>query len=435
MNPDSIVELVNTDLIKNKKNPLNPTEKLVLEGILNNQTYLQIAKDADYSPGYITCVVAQNLLGKISQLTREEVTKKTCSQILKSYALKELNRTYQQPAYPSGSVPLNSPFYIERSPIEKQIDLEISKPGTLVRIKAPKEMGKTSLLIRAIERAKKKGYRVVQINLEEWNNSILENIDRFLYCLCKSVTKQLNLPLKIVDYWDEDIGSKVSCTQYFAHYLLRQINSPIILAIDELNIIFEHPQVAKDFLPLLRSWYETAKSSPLWQNLRQIVVHSTEIYVPLHLKQSPFNIGLPVSLDLFSLEQVETLARRYELNWQSGLEAKQLTNMVGGHPLLIHVAIYYLKYKQISLYELLKTAPTSSGIYWDHLQRHRVNLAEEPQLFISLEKIIKAEKPICIEPIVTHKLRSMGLIKLQADRAEISCKLYEEYFKKVFMNF
>lgn len=47
------------------------------------------------------------------------------------------------PPYPNGAVPLDSPFYIERHPIEAQIKEEIKKPGALVRIKAPRETGKT----------------------------------------------------------------------------------------------------------------------------------------------------------------------------------------------------------------------------------------------------------------------------------------------------
>jgi transcriptional regulator with XRE-family HTH domain len=58
------------------------------------------------------------------------------------------------PCYPNGAVPLGSPFYLERTPIEAQIDREIQKPGGLVRIKAPREMGKTSLLMRVLDSAK-----------------------------------------------------------------------------------------------------------------------------------------------------------------------------------------------------------------------------------------------------------------------------------------
>ena len=41
------------------------------------------------------------------------------------------------PLYPSGAVPLGSPFYVERAHLEVQIDREIRKSGALVRIKAP----------------------------------------------------------------------------------------------------------------------------------------------------------------------------------------------------------------------------------------------------------------------------------------------------------
>ena len=58
------------------------------------------------------------------------------------------------PPYPNGAVPLGSPFYLERKPVEAQIKQEIRKPGTLIRIKAPREMGKTSLLLRILEFAK-----------------------------------------------------------------------------------------------------------------------------------------------------------------------------------------------------------------------------------------------------------------------------------------
>ena len=83
------------------------------------------------------------------------------------------------------------------------------------------------------------------------------------------------------------------------------------------------------FLPLLRSWYEEGKRLPIWQKLRLIVVHSTEIYVPLQLNQSPFNVGLPIQLDDFNLEEVQQLAQRYGLDWANGEEARQLMAMVG----------------------------------------------------------------------------------------------------------
>ena len=43
--------------------------------------------------------------------------------------------------FPGGPIPLDSPFYIDRSPAEARACAEISKPGSLIRIKAPRKMG------------------------------------------------------------------------------------------------------------------------------------------------------------------------------------------------------------------------------------------------------------------------------------------------------
>ena len=36
--------------------------------------------------------------------------------------------------FPSDPVPLNSPFYIERQPIEELAKKEVDKPGSVIRI-------------------------------------------------------------------------------------------------------------------------------------------------------------------------------------------------------------------------------------------------------------------------------------------------------------
>jgi len=332
------------------------------------------------------------------------------------------------PGYPCGSIPLGSPFYLERTPLEGQVYEEISKPGALVRIKAPRELGKTSLMLRALDYASRQGYQTVSLNIEQIDEVILNDLNRFLRWLCANVTIKLQLEPRLDDYWDEDIGSKISSTLYFHGYLLEQIQAPLVLALDEVNYIFEHPQVAKEVLPLFRSWYEEAKRHRLWQKLRLIVVHSTEIYVPLQLKQSPFNVGLPIELGGFTLKQVQQLAERYQLDWNDGQDAKQLMALVGGHPALVHMALYHLSRKETTLDQLLETAPTTLGIYAQHLRRHWIVLQEQPELAQALDTVMGTVEPVSLDPIVTYKLSSMGLIKQLGDGVVPSCELYRRYF-------
>jgi AAA-like domain len=300
-----------------------------------------------------------------------------------------------------------------------------------VRIKAPREMGKTSLLLRVLDSSKRLGYHTVSLNLEQVDQVILSDLNQFLRWLCANTTRQLHLTPSLDDYWDEDLGSKISCTAYFQDYLLKKIPAPVVLAFDEVNQLFEHPQVAKDFLPLLRSWFEEAKTLPIWQKLRLIVVHSTDVYVPLQLNQSPFNVGLPVQLNSFSKAEVQQLAQLYGLNWSDGLEANQLMDMVGGHPALVHTAIYHLSRGEPSLVKLLEAAPTAAGVFSHHLQQLRVTLFDQPELTQAFETVIKDNKPVHLNPTLAYKLSRMGLIEQLGDKAILSCELYRRYFTTI----
>ena len=441
-----LLEIVNRKLLETQNRPLNATEALVLRGIWHHQTYNQIAQESGYSPGYFTNVVAPELCRQLSKLVGKRVTKRNCRALLESYVARHpqsIGKSAQQPIkqespvlpesatapqYPSGSVPLNSPFYLERSPIEAQVYEEITKPGALVRIKAPREMGKTSLLLRLLNYGNRQKYQTVSLNLEQIDQDILSDLNRFLRWMCANASRQLQLEPQLDDYWDEDIGSKVSCTLYFRSYLLEKLETPLVLAFDEVNQLFEHPQVAKDVLPLLRSWYEEAKRLLIWQKLRLIVAHSTEIYVPLQLKQSPFNVGLPVQLTDFSLEQVQQLAQRYNLREFEDKEANQLMEMVGGHPALVHLAIYHLSRGEITLSQLLREAPTNAGIYGNHLQRHWATLQGQPELLHALHTVMNCTEPVTLEPILAHKLSSMGLIRQSQDKVLPGRELYRLYF-------
>ena len=54
---------------------------------------------------------------------------------------------------PEGQIPLDSTFYMERPPNEGRCYDTIVKPGALIRIKAPRQMGKSSLMLRILDRA------------------------------------------------------------------------------------------------------------------------------------------------------------------------------------------------------------------------------------------------------------------------------------------
>lgn len=209
-----------------------------------------------------------------------------------------------------GQVPLDSPFYIPRPPIEERCYEAIIKPGALIRVKAPRQMGKSSLMLRILDRANQQGYQSVWLNLQAAREESLENLDALLKWLCSRISRKLRLPDKVEEYWQGALGSNDKCTDYFELYLLEELKVPLALGLDEVDELFQYESVAGDFFGLLRAWHEESKFNPVWRNLRLIIAHSKEVYIPLNINQSPFNVGLPVELLPLNDNQIADLIQR-----------------------------------------------------------------------------------------------------------------------------
>lgn len=175
---------------------------------------------------------------------------------------------------PEGAVSLDSGFYVERPPNEAECYETIHKPGALIRIKAPRQMGKTSLLTRILHQAKEHGCHTAYLNFRSVDEEFLTSLDKLLCWFCTSITNELNLPDKLTEYWQGILGPKDKCTNYFQRYLLSTINSPIVLGLDDIDQVFQHLKVAGDFLTLLRVWNDKSSNNESWKKLRLVIVHS-----------------------------------------------------------------------------------------------------------------------------------------------------------------
>jgi class 3 adenylate cyclase len=336
------------------------------------------------------------------------------------------------PAVPEGPIPLASPFYIERSALEQQCYSELKQPGALLRLKAPGQMGKTSLLHRLLHHAARGGTRTVRLNLLQVEDAILTaSLERFLRWFCTCVTQKLRLSNRVKEYWDEDNSSILNCTYYFETYLLAECEEGLLLGLDEVDRLFQYPTITRGFLPMLRSWYEEAKTLDIWAKFRLVVAHSTEEYGLLDLNQSPFNVGLPVELTEFKSEHIEKLARYHQLEWNNS-QLQQAIAMLGGHPYLVRLAMYHLARGYITLEQLLTDAPTGAGIYAEHLRRHEQTIQANSHLLNAVEKLVQASEAIAIDTLSAYQLDSMGLIQRQGDLVMWRCQLYERYFFNLF---
>lgn len=415
-------------------------QKVILrESLLQTQTtYAQIALENNYSETYIRQLVAPKLWQLLSETVGEKVNRTNCRAVLEE-RLKKLP-TFNSPKptqiqqeanfqssveSPEGTVPLASPFYIERG-LEQICYQQIQEAGAFIRIKAPLKMGKTSLMTRIISHASFHNYHIVRLSLYRAESDIFASTHNFTRWFCANVNHQLGIKSKLSSFWDEDIGALMNCTIYFQEHLLNQISNPILLALDEANQLFEYPNVACDFFALLRSWYEESKDVSIWEKLRLLIVHSTDVYINLHINKSPFNVGLTIELPPFTRLQVEDLAQRHKLKLTSS-EFEQLMELTGGFPYLVRMILYYTLSRQLSIEDLLRDAASDIGIFSKHLHEQLWHLKQNPKLAAAFGEVVLARSHQTLDQEVGFKLKNLGLVNLQENQATVSCLLYKRY--------
>ncbi|KOP24458.1 hypothetical protein AMR41_20195 [Hapalosiphon sp. MRB220] len=333
-------------------------------------------------------------------------------------------------SYPDGPVPLDSPLYIERPPIEKLVYQEITQPGCVIRIRSPRDMGKSSLVLRLLAFAQKQRYHTVKLDCHEIDSLCMIDLNHFFRFFCWRVAKELDINPNIDTYWDEEMGRKLSCSFYFKNYLLKQIKHPVVLVLEQADRFAEYAELAQEFFTLLRSWHEEGRRDPIWQRLRIVVVYSTEVCASLDINSSPFNIGLPLRLPEFTEEQVRELAKRHGLDWSYGNEVTRLISLIGGHPALVRISLYYLCSQKMTLEQLIQEAIANGGIYRHHLWRHWTTLQEQPSLMKTYTKILAGRQTTSVDPVEIYKLDSLGLVCYEGDRIKPRCDLYRTYFEK-----
>ncbi|MBV6625913.1 MAG: AAA-like domain-containing protein [Rivularia sp. (in: Bacteria)] len=413
---------------------LGASEIQVLHGAWCGKTYEAIASESFLAVKYIG-EVGGRLWSNLSEALGEDVKKTNFRQALQRQWEKQAS-SYVDTATISDIQPsiieLNEEPFIERPNIESYCYQEISKPGALLRIHAPLQFGKTELMSRVIEYALSEKYRTVVLNLRDAVTEDFQNLDNFLQWFIVSISETLQIEQSVEEHWHKSLGNcKIKCRTYFEKYILPRDN-PIVITLDELDKLFPHEEIAGEFLGVLRTWHEYAKTKPIWQQLRLLILHR-EVYNQININQSPFNTGTEIKLTDFNSEQVESLANKYKLNW-GNTQVKQLMAMVGGHPYLIKKAIEEISRQGTTLENLLKSAPTASGCYRTHLERHLRYLQSNTKLLDIFKEIVLSDYTIQINTDIALddavKLYDCGLVELSNNSVSPRYQLYRLYFQE-----
>ncbi len=327
---------------------------------------------------------------------------------------------------PGGAIGVDDPFYIVRES-DHDVLSAVLEDRALVTVRAARQMGKTSLILRTACHAHQKNIRVAFIDFQALPTNCFQNVNCLWKAVAKRIESDLKLPKFVKDKWDDKDDADLNLEAFAnAAQSGSEINSTLI-CMDEVDRVFD--TAASDaFFSILRAIHSKAAFAPEWEKFRWLLAGSTEpVFFIKNLHQSPFNIGLRVELRDFSETEVDELAKRYHCQANEGLLSK-LYELLNGHPYLTQLAFYSDAIGRIKLPQIVSKAKTKETLFREHLHRFHLQLLSDRELGKAMYAIVKGKRGVV--PKTIARLQGAGLVRPEGQKFIPRCKLYKYYFSE-----
>jgi len=329
-----------------------------------------------------------------------------------------------------GAVPIDSNFYITRT-IDTRLEEAIVKKHSIVLIKGPRQVGKTSSLARGLKLARNRNTKVILTDFQQLNFSRLDTIDKFYLTLGHMIADQLDLNILPDEIWKDFRPPNLNFEHYLRREVLGKIPDSIVWGLDEVDILFSCSYGSEVF-GFIRSLHNARALEPdsPWFRLTMVMAYATEAHLFISdLNQSPFNVGTKLTLEDFNFDQLKELNNRYGNPLKSNHELENFYTLVGGHPYLVRRGLHEMALQNLDINSFESICYKEDGPFGDHLRRFLVILAPNEKLSDSVKTVIARHS--CPTDDAFHRLRSAGLLIGDSARdAKFRCRLYDVYLKR-----
>ena len=228
--------------------------------------------------------------------------------------------------------------------VERQADADLCRylqAGEICYVLTSRQMGKSSLMVRTVQRLRGEGTRVAVLDLTAIGQNL--TVDQWYDGLMAHLGRQLNLEEPLLEFWTthERWGPLQRWLTAVETILLPSFPSNLVIFVDEIDIVRSLPFSTDEFFAGIRECFNRRCRDP---NFSRLTFCLLGVATPADLikdnRVTPFNIGRRIELHDFTEKETAALAEGLcRANGKTpaadpGAVMRRILYWTGGHPYL-----------------------------------------------------------------------------------------------------